>query len=209
MFDNGHQEVIMKKLIIAAAILMMASGCAVGPLVNHEAARTVGEGKDEFVAGYGVTSYVLKWTRGISDNLDYSIQLEALSLGVKLKYAFINNPEKGFSLSGAAGYGASIGGNHYYVDISTGYLKKGWEPYTTLRIVRVDTDPMEFKDEDTGEVEFTIDQGDFTYGQYMLGLRYWMTERWLVSLEGSTLFGISNVKFGQNSIVGLAFGYKF
>src|SRR5690606_7256079 len=96
------------------------------------------------------------------------------------------------SLAVAGGAGTSIGGDHFYGDLMASYLTGPWEPYTTLRVVRVKTDPVEFGKEDTGEVDFVIDSYRFTYGQYVLGVRYWITPNWMVSAEGTTLFTMSS-----------------
>lgn len=200
----------MKKIGLLFITLATLSGCAVGPLVVHETGRTVGASNHEVIVGYGLSSYVAKWNYGVNPNLDFAVQLEALSLGVKLKYAFINNVEKGWSLAAAIGTGVSIGGRHYYADVITSYLTGSWEPYTALRVVRVKTDPLDFKNEDTGNVDFTVDAYQYNYGQYILGVRYWFNPNWLFSLEGSALFSMSSsVKIGSSSLVGASFGYRF
>src|SRR4051794_11386575 len=95
-------------------IFGLLGGCAVGPLVSHETARTVGKGHNELVAGYGIAGYALKWNLGLDDSLDVGIHWESLSLGARAKYAFINGREHGWSLASALGAGLSIGGKHYY-----------------------------------------------------------------------------------------------
>lgn len=156
---------------IIAIILLLASGCAVGPLVVHESARTAGEGNHEILVGSGTHVFNGKWNYGLKENLDIGLQIEAFSVGGKLKYAFINNLERGFSLAGAIGLGESLGGEHYYSDLSASYLTKIFEPYIAARIVRVKTDLVEFKDTNTGEIDFKIDGRWYTYGQGFLGTR--------------------------------------
>lgn len=198
----------MKNIFLIFAALL-ATGC-VGPMVVHETARTVGKNNSELIAGYGVAGVVAKYSYGLSDDLDLGVQWESLSLGLRLKYAFINNKEEGWSLAGAGGYGASIGGNHYYADLIGSYLTGPWEPYTTLRMVHVKLDPVEFKDKDTGGVNFTVDVGSYNYGQFMMGSRYWFNQNWLLSVELSTLFVMtSGVKISDSLLVGGAFGYRF
>jgi len=199
----------MTKHALALFSIFAISGCAFGPLVNHETARTVGANNHELVGGYGQAGYVAKWTYGLAESLDLGVQFESLSFGIRGKYSFLN-VENGFSLAAALGFGSSIGGSHYYGDILASYMAGGWEPYGTLRIVHVKTDPLEFRDEETGDVDFTIGSAQYEYGQFMLGTRYWFTEHWLVSIEASTLFGFtSEFKVANGLLAGAAFGYRF
>lgn len=185
------------------------SGCAVGPLVSHETARTVGDSNSELIGGYGQAGYVFKWNYGLTENLDFGLHWESLSIGLRAKYAFINN-DNGWSFASALGTGVSVGGNHYYGDIIGSYLVDSWEPYGTLRFVHVNNDPVEFKDEDTGQADFTIPGSQYQYGQFILGTRYWFNPHWLLSLEASSLFALtSGLKFGGNVLIGAAFGYRF
>lgn len=184
--------------------------CAVGPLVSHETARTVGANKNEFVFGAGQAGAVLKWNTGLTQDLDLGAQFESLSLGLRLKYAFVNNDKQGFSFASALGTGASLGGSHYYVDFIGSYLNDKAEPYTTLRLVRVKNDPLEFKNKDTGAVNFTIGSSQYEYGQFILGTRIWLSQNWMMSLEASNIFAIGT-GFSTNLPVlyGVAFGYRF
>jgi hypothetical protein len=185
------------------------SGCAVGPLVSHETARSVGNSNHELIGGYGQAGYILKWNYGLTENLDLGLHWESLSIGVRAKYAFINN-NSGWSLASALGTGASIGGNHYYGDVIGSCLTGSWEPYGTVRVVRVKNDPFEFKDQDTGQVSFTIDKSEYDYGQFFLGTRYWFNDHWLLSIEASSLFKISSgFEVGKSVFAGASFGYRF
>ncbi len=193
-------------MALAATFL---SGCAIGPLVSHETARTVGDNKSELVGGYGAAGLVFKWNYGLSENLDFGLHWESLSVGIRAKYAFLNQ-SAGWSLAAALGTGSSIGGSHYYGDLMVSNVAGAWEPYGTLRIVHVNTDPVEFRDKDTGNVNFTVTTDDFEYGQLIFGTRYWFNEHWLISLEASSLFAISdNFKIESGAIVSGAFGYRF
>lgn len=200
----------MRNFILIFLASLFLSGCVVGPLVVHETARTVGEGDSDLIGGYGTGGYVIKWNYGLLNDLDIGLQWESLSLGVRAKYAFINRRESGWSLAAAAGIGTSVGGNHYYGDLIGSYLHKAFEPYGTVRIVHVKTDPLEFKDKDTGNVDFTIDRYEYDYGQLILGTRFWFDKHWLLSVEASSLFSVSGgVKVGNGLLVGAAFGYRF
>jgi len=202
----------MKKLNFYSLLLSLIflSGCAVGPLVVHETGRTVGNSKNEFVGGFGRAGAVFKWSHGLSDNLDFGLQIESLSIGVRAKYAFINGRDNGWSLAGAAGVGSSIGGSHYYGDLIASYLAGSWEPYGTFRAVHVKNDPEDFRDQNTGDLVFHIDKIEYNYGQAVLGTRYWFNSRWLLSLEASTLFSMtSDVKMDDNLLIGAAVGCRF
>lgn len=194
---------------ICSLFLVFLSGCAVGPLVSHETARTVGNSNHELIGGYGQAGYILKWNYGLTENLDLGLHWESLSIGIRAKYAFINN-KSGLSLASAIGTGASIGGSHYYGDFISSYLTGSWEPYGTVRIVHVKNDPLEFKNKDTGQVSFTIDKSEYDYGQFILGTRYWFSNHWLFSVEASSLFTISSgFKAGNSVFGGASFGYRF
>lgn len=185
------------------------SGCAVGPLVNHETARTVGNSNHELIGGYGQAGYVLKWSYGLTENLDLGLHWESFSLGYRLKYAF-QSKQSGGSLAFAAGQGASIGGSHYYGDIIASYLSGSWEPYSALRVVHVKSDGQEVKSGSNGDVIFKVEKSEFDYGQFILGSRYWFNKHWLFSLEASTLFAISSSVRGNNSFIASgSFGYRF
>lgn len=195
---------------ILVSMLTLTSACAVGPLVQHETARSVGEGSHDLVGGYGQAGIVAKWNYGITENFDFGMQYESLSFGVRAKYAIVNGKSGGFSLAGAVGAGSSIGGNHMYFDIMTSYLAGTFEPYATARFVQVSTDPADFRNADTGEIAFTVQSANYNYGQAIVGTRIWMSPNWLLSLEASSLFGLGDtVSFSSNVLVGAALGYRF
>lgn len=198
----------MKKISLVLMGLLF-SGCALGPLVSHETARTLGHGNKELLGGYGSGGYVVKFNYGASDNLDLGIQLESYSLDLRAKYSLLNSSH-GWSYAVAGGLGTSVGGSHYYADLMTSYLIKSWEPYGTLRFVHIVTDPMEFKDEDTGNLDFTVSSTRYNYGQFILGTRYHFDNRWMASGELSSLFAMSNgVSVSSGVLLGLSVGYKF
>lgn len=187
----------------------LLSGCAVGPLVSHETARTVGSRNSELIGGYGQAGYVFKWNYGLGKDFDIGLHWESLSIGLRAKYAFINS-SNGFSLAAALGIGESLGGSHYYGDILFSYLVKKFEPYGTIRLVHVKTDPVEFRDEDTGHVDFTVRSYKYDYGQGILGARIWFNKNWFLSLEASTLFTVSDdVEIADGVLLGAALGARF
>jgi hypothetical protein len=191
-------------------VLSLCWGCAVGPLVSHETARTVGHSHHELTGGYGQAGYALKWNYGLTDRLDWGLQWESLSIGIRGKYAVINGKNDGLSLALALGTGTSLGGSHVYGDIIASYLAGSWEPYTTMRIVHVTNDPLELSEKDTGKILFTVSKSEYIYGQFILGTRYWFNPHWLLSLEGSSLFSLSSgFEIESNLILGAALGYRF
>lgn len=193
-----------------AVITLLLSACAVGPLVSHEPARTVGKGKVAFTGGRGAAGWVAKGNFGISEDLDMGVQWESLSLGLRLKYAFLNHQDGGFSMAAAAGTGLSLGGSHYYGDLMTSYLAGRWEPYGSVRIVHVKTDPIELRDKDTEQVDIVVDRLSYNYGQVFLGSRFWINETWYLSGEISSLFAVSSgVHFGDGLLWGAAAGARF
>ena len=111
--------IFLASLGLAAAF---SAGCAVGPLVQHETARSVGKGDHEIIAGYGQAGYVLKWNAGVTENFDFGIHWESLSFGIRGKYSIINGRSGGISLAGAIGAGSSLGGSHQYGDLMVSYL---------------------------------------------------------------------------------------
>jgi hypothetical protein len=199
----------MKTAALLLGLLIAISGCAVGPLVSHETARTVGTRNSELLGGYGVAGYVAKWNFGLTDDLDVGLHWESLSVGVRAKYAFLNQ-SAGLSVAGAVGTGVSIGGSHYYGDLIASYLVGHLEPYGTFRYVHVRSDPIELKNTETGEVGFTFPSTNYQYGQIMLGTRYWITPNWILSLEVSNLVAFtSGLRFGNSLLVGGGLGYRF
>ena len=181
----------MNKRFLFALTALLLSSC-VGPLVLHETARTVGSGHNEFLGGFGRAGIALKWNYGITDRLDFGLQFESLSTGLRLKYAWYDNQEQGWSFASAVGLGTSIGGKNYYLDTIVSHLHKRWEPYGAFRFVHVNIDSIEARNRDTGDVSFTTPNFDFDYGQFMVGTRYWMTPTWLLSLEISDLVAFSS-----------------
>lgn len=195
--------------VIFCFLFLLLSGCAVGPLVSHETARTVGKSKSEVIAGFGEGGYVFKWNYGVTENLDLGVHWESLSVGLRAKYAFINKKE-GWSLASALGAGSSVGGRHYYGDLIGSHLSGAWEPYGTLRLVHVKADPIELKDNQTGSVEFTIDKSEFDYAQFIVGTKYWFSENWVMSLEASSFGALtSGLVLSNGVILGGSLGYRF
>ncbi len=198
----------MNKLPIIL-LLSFLSSCAVGPLVNHETARTVGKDRHEVSGGYSNAGYVFKWNYGLFEKFDIGVHAEQYNLGLRAKYSFVKNDDNGFSMALALGAGDSFGGNHYYGDLLGSFLTGRWEPYTTVRVVKVRTEEMNFSDEQTGAFAFRIDENHYSYGQYFLGTRFWASRQLFLSVEASTLFTLDAVEVSDNFIFSGALGYRF
>ncbi len=196
--------------VLVPLLTVFSVSCAVGPLVQHETARSVGSGGQEFVAGYGQAGYMLKWNIGVTENFDFGIHWESLSFGVRGKYSLINGRTGGFSMAAAMGAGTSLGGSHQYGDLMFSYLTGAFEPYATARFVQVSTDPLEFRNADTGQTAFTVSSAQYNYGQAIVGSRFWLTPNWILSLEGSSFFSIGEgVTISSGGFFGAGLGYRF
>ncbi len=190
-------------------LVSFTTSCAVGPLVFHETARTVGFTNHELIGGAGQAGLVFKWNYGLTENLDLGIQFESLSLGIRAKYAFINGGENDFSLASAVGTGFSIGGSHYYGDLIGSYFFEKWEPYMGLRLVHAKNDNKEIKT-NSSALNFTIEETQYNYGQITFGTKYWFSKSWMLSVEGSSIFSTSSgLLANSNLFAGFALGYKF
>jgi hypothetical protein len=189
---------------------VLSTGCAVGPLVQHETARSVGKGDHELIAGYGQAGYVLKWNAGVTENFDFGVHWESLSFGVRGKYSIINGRSGGLSLAGAIGAGSSLGGNHHYGDLMVSYLSGFFEPYATGRFVQVSTDPVEFRNADTGQTAFTVSSAQYNYGQVIVGSRFWLGPNWMLSIEGSNFFAMGDgITISGGAFFGAGLGVRF
>lgn len=189
---------------------LLVCSCTVGPLVLHETGRTVGRHHNELELGAGSAGQLAKWNFGLADDLDVGIQYEMLSVGARVKYAFINRPDHGLSLAGAAGAGRSRGGHYYNGDLVASYLNGPWEPYGGLRYTYAKSDPDDLNDKDSGIFDFTIHSDTYEYGQTFVGSRYWFNPNWLLSVEASSLFSLSDsLRLDNNFLLGLALGYRF
>jgi len=197
-------------LYSAALLLIFITGC-VGPLVSHETARTVGRSAAELTFGEGSAGTVAKFNYGVLKDLDLGIHIESLSAGVRAKYAFVNAPEGGFSFAAALGTGETFNGKYNNVDLIASLLREKWEPYGTFRFVRVDLESNELdSSDDTGLFDLKKGETIYTYGQVILGSRYWFDPHWIGSLEASSLISFSKtIDFDDNILVGAALIYKF
>ncbi|UOF02645.1 hypothetical protein [Bdellovibrio reynosensis] len=192
--------------ILCAAAL---GGCALGPLANHETARSVGKGMHELSFGAGNAPPFFKWSYGATENFDLGLHAEATSIGIRGKYSFINQTQ-GVSFAGALGIGNSIGGSHQYGDLLVSGVYNWFEPYGAVRYAHVNTDPFELKDKDTGNVFFETDEYEYNYAQVFLGSRFWFSPKWYLGLEFSAVKPISSkLNIGGTSLLTVGLGVRF
>lgn len=198
----------------AALIFLLSSvvltGC-VGPLVQHETARSVGFGQFEAVGGFGQAGYVAKANYGLTSNWDIGVQAESLSVGLRTKYAIKNSREGGWSTAVALGGGvADWGASDYYGDFLVSWLKHQLEPYGTIRYGRVNTDPTRINDHYTGDVRYIVKGNSFDYVQGIFGARVWLGKHVNASAEVSAPVSLSkNVFMSQALLLGMALGVHF
>ncbi len=203
----------MKKLIHAARIAAFSialSSCALGPLMSHDTARSLGEGVAAVdLAGTAINGMV-KTGIGVTDNLDLGAQLEVFSFGLRAKYSLLNNREQGLSFALAGGTGWSHGGTHRYADIIGSYKINDFEFYSTARFVHASNTEKDFKDANTGQSVFVIAQRDYDYKQYIFGIRYWITDKILFDIEGTKIsFDDKEIKFESPMQYGAGLGFRF
>ncbi len=204
----------MKKIIYLVFVgikIFLLSSCVMGPINTFETGRTSGEGRGELFGGLGSTGFVGKLNYGLSENFDIGVQLETFSLGGRLKYALMNNQEKGFSFSIASGAGVGGGGSsHYYGDILMSYLSGDFEPYGSARFVHAINKSYKDKNDMNNDWLFSIQKPEFDYQQYNLGLRYWVNEQLTVNLEFTKLQADnSEIIFKDDTLVNVGLGVKF
>lgn len=183
----------LRALFVFAALLQ---GCAVAPLSNHVTARTNGAGNSLLSAGstigVGRTPWVpsLKYSIGLSENLDLGFQYEVIEYGAFLKYALINNQEEGISLAGLVGTGLSFEGFYGFIGPIVSYRVGIFEPYLLTRFNYVRYPKKEFDIASTGEVK--VEPGTYRYFQHTAGFLIWPMEWFGFGLEASAFGTVSS-----------------
>lgn len=198
----------LRTLIILALSTVSFTACVIGPLATFETAQTVGEKKAEFIGGGGTPGTIFKATIGLTDRIDIGFQWESLSIGYRAKYR-ISPDLDGLIFAGAVGLGSNFGGSYQYFDLLSSKKFQTFEPYANLRLVRGKTDPVEFKNRDTGTTTWTVQSAEFNYGQFFLGSRVWLNEKWFGAIEISDLFPINSISFDHAAVYSLGMGGRF
>jgi len=180
------------------------------PLASHETARTLGSGNQEIQGGLGVYGHVLKWNFGLTQDLDVGIQWETFNLGLRAKYAFIHNAQRGFSLATAVGGGNVTNGTYYYGDLIVSYLAGDWEPYGTIRASHINCDSVVDHTKTNPDFAdlFKCDRRTYDRIQLILGTKYWLNEQWFLTLEGGKVFA-AGVDNSFPTVIGSSIGRKF
>ena len=146
----------------------------------------------------------------MTENLDLGLQIESLSAGVRGKYAFVNQRSRGVSFAGALGVGTGGAGSHVSGDLLVSHLADWFEPYATLRLVHAKTDPADYGDQSGSGWTIHLDSFTYEYGQAMAGGRFWFNPHWHLSVEVSSLFGITGGFRPSNTVLAsLALGARF
>lgn len=175
---------VLAKIIVLVFVSIFIEGCF-GPFFSHDTARSNGSGHTAFkVIGSNVAGYGFKLSHGFSKNFDLEISAEELSSGFGAKYAFLNQ-DRGLSLAGKVGYGATFGGHYHLGSFLTSYKSSNWEPYFNLQYIKVIVDEQDVKDANTGDVFATTPKFDFDYTQAFLGTKYWFGPHFALSFEVS------------------------
>ena len=205
------------KLSSLACLVLVLTGCTIfGPIQSHDLGRSLGGGNhnfhfsaivtvDEKEEGNGIGALPsFRYDIGVSENLDLGFQYELLSSGIRGKYSFLNN-KKGLSASMSLGAGSSSGlaavGFYYNATLATSYKADSWEPFLNYRFTYVD---IASDGETTSEGPFGSDitfGSDDGYGQIFLGTKYWITEKFALSME-SNYFALPKKKeFGPENVL--------
>lgn len=200
-----HRLLTNLKIIAIVFLSVIVGGCF-GPLVSHDTARTVGNGKTSFKAiATNISSeyYGFKLDHGFGDNLDLGYSLETGSNGISAKYAFVNNA-RGSSFGAKVGYGSTFGGHYTLGSLLASYKGSNWEPYLNFQYVKVTIDEQDVKDSRTGDVFATTPKFDFNYTQAFIGTKYWFTPHFALSLEFSDFVDNNDVNLLKANIVSLS-----
>jgi len=199
----------LNRLFLLAPLFAM--GCAIGPILNHDVGRSVGDGNHDIqLMSTAEGLWGFKYEYGLTKNLDLGIQWEALSAGLRLKYSILNNPTAGFSFGAAIGAGSSFGGSYYHATLTGSYKTPIFEPFASVRYTKVESDEQELRDADTGDLFLTIPKFDYSYGQVFVGTKIWAADWFALSLEATSFFvSGDDVKFSDSALYSLGLEFAF
>ena len=194
----------------ALLLVVFVSSCAIGPILNHDVARSNGDGNHDIKIMSSVDGlWGFHYDYGLTDDLDIGVQWEALSAGLKLKYALVNNQKSGLSVALGAGTGTSFGGSYYNGALFVSYKSKTFEPFASVRYTSVENDSTDLKDADTGELFVTIPAFNYNYTKAFLGTKIWFVDWFALSLEAGSFIASGDVKFDSNVFYSAAFEFAF
>lgn len=194
----------------AVVVAVVVSGCAIGPLLSHDVGRSMGDGNHDIkLMGSTGELWGFKYDYGLTDNFDIGFQWEALSAGIKLKYAWLNNQKSGMSIGTSLGTGTSFGGSYYNGALLLSYRSKYFEPFASVRYTKVESDETDLKDADTGELFVTIPSIEYDYTQAFVGTKIWFASWFGLSLEAGSFIASGDVKFDTNVFYSVALEFAF
>jgi hypothetical protein len=185
----------MRRILALALLISSLPGCAVAPLSTHITARS--NGKSESLASVGSTLPIkdsgalpsLKYSIGVSDDIDLGFQYEVIEYGAWMKYSFVNRQE-GFSAAGLFGVGLSFEGFYSYIGPIVSWKIDWFEPYLTTRYNYVSNALGRVDIATTGE--FRVQPGVYRYFQHTAGFLTWPIDWFGIGLEASYINPISS-----------------
>ena len=194
----SRKNTVLIQVLIVAILIFLLAGCF-GPLISQESARTVGKGHNGFKLIASNAGYGFKYDHGFAEDFDVGYSLETYSTGISAKYAFLNNAS-GPALGGKIGYGTTLGGHYTMGSLLASYKTANWEPFLNLQYNSVQIDSQEVKDANTGDVFATTPTVDYNYTQAFLGMKYWFSPRFAISIEASDFISSNDVEIKGNIV---------
>jgi hypothetical protein len=205
-------------------LIILVSGCTqLAPFAASNSAHTVGEGATAIQGGV-TTNGRIPYGRigcGVSKNLEIGLLMENhpynLIGGPFAKYALLNNPEQGVSLSVEGGLGTGIISTYYgYIGPMIGYKKNRWDGYIGARYNYVHNDL--YWDDEYGEDGYGYNdfgwghivkhhKSSLQYGVVTAGNTIWLTKKCGVNLNANYSFGAVKGTYGGVGLV-YVFGGK-
>ena len=211
---------ILNNIFIVVFPVIFLNSC-MGSLVLNETARTVGNSNHEVTVGFGYPyGESINYTYGLTNDVDIGLRIESLGIGIRSKYAFLNQRDEGASLAIAGGAGTTIFANYYYGDLIASYLTGAFEPYTAVRGGYVKSRTSTSPDTDSisnfvSTVGVPFFSSEYGYVQPFIGTRIWFNKNWEMSLEGSYIIIFdewhSELSQEKNPFIysfGISFGYR-
>lgn len=183
-------------------------GCSVAPVNMTSTARSLGENTNQIKLDLPVVGVL--YERGLTSKFDMGFGVEEQVgpvLNLFAKYAFINNPESGFSFAEiiGGGYGVSLGkSKSLYFSPLLSYRHNWFEVFTSYRInyVRWDNDLTHNERDDV--LSFIPNKTSFHYHQMDAGLNF-IGNKWTTTV-GAKVFIFDKNASGTPFV---DIGYKF
>jgi hypothetical protein len=139
------------------------------------AGSTLGTGRDGWIPS-------LKYSIGLTDEIDLGFQYEVVEYGIWGKYALVRR-EEGWSVAALAGVGASFEGFYGYAGPIVSWKSGIFEPYFLTRFNYVRYPEQKMSVASVGELD--VAPGTYRYLQYTVGFLIWPTDWFGTGLETS------------------------